>query len=273
MRLSALNFSVELSITPRDVRLGLSATSGEGVMWSCDRRLLNRHPNSYSGAVPRCQTILTKPRHYLADSSTAYGVLIVSSRDACSYKTARCRDAYQSSTWNMNLSRKVLSFVTFGLAQRPVVAENTTFNPLAGIQQFPISSYSGNMTRLAPVLSISHGGGPMPVLGDPSHAQITKSLQTKVPQILKLGTPEAPKAIVLVTAHWSTNKVHISSGARHELLYDYYGFPDEAYKLKHNAPGSPEVAGEVERVLKEAGIDCTKDAERGKPISRAHSQY
>ncbi|KAJ8116130.1 hypothetical protein OPT61_g2381 [Boeremia exigua] len=164
----------------------------------------------------------------------------------------------------MNLSRKLLSLATFGIVQRPVVVatENTTFNPLAGIQQFPVTSYSGNMSRIAPVLSISHGGGPMPVLGDPSHAEITKSLQTKVPKLLKLGTPEAPKAIVLVTAHWSTNKVHISSGARHELLYDYYGFPDEAYKLKHNAPGSPEVAGEVERVLKEAGIDCLKDSER-----------
>jgi aromatic ring-opening dioxygenase catalytic subunit (LigB family) len=164
----------------------------------------------------------------------------------------------------MNLSRKLLSLATFGINRpKAVSAENTTSNPLAGIQQFPISSYSSNMTRLAPVLSISHGGGPMPVLGDPSHAAITKSLQTKVPTILKLGTSEAPKAIVLVTAHWSTNKVHVSSGARHKLLYDYYGFPDEAYKIKHDAPGSPEVANEVSRVLKEAGIDCIKDSERG----------
>jgi aromatic ring-opening dioxygenase catalytic subunit (LigB family) len=164
----------------------------------------------------------------------------------------------------MNLSRKLLSLATFGIIRpQAVSAKNTTFNPLAGIQQFPISSYSGNMMRLAPVLSISHGGGPMPVLGDPSHAEITNSLQTKVPKILKLGTPEAPKAIVLVTAHWSTNEVHVSSGARHELLYDYYGFPDAAYKIKHNAPGSPEVANEVSRVLKDAGIDCIQDSERG----------
>ncbi|KAJ4362685.1 hypothetical protein N0V95_001393 [Ascochyta clinopodiicola] len=165
----------------------------------------------------------------------------------------------------MNFGRKLLSLATFGIVQRPSAAsaENTTFNPLAGIQQFPISSYASNMTRLAPVICVSHGGGPMPILGDPSHAEITKSLQTKVPKILKLGTPEQPKAIVLVTAHWSTDKVTISSGARHELLYDYYGFPDEAYSLTHNAPGSPEVAGEVEKVLKEAGIECEKDAQRG----------
>ncbi|KZM20367.1 uncharacterized protein EKO05_0006925 [Ascochyta rabiei] len=165
----------------------------------------------------------------------------------------------------MNLSRKFLSLATFGIVQRPSAAsaENTTFNPLAGIQQFPISSYAGNMTRLAPVVSISHGGGPMPLLGDPSHAGIIKSLQNRVPKILKLGTSEQPKAIVLVTAHWSTDKVTISSGPRHELLYDYYGFPDEAYKFTHNAPGSPEVANEVEKALKEAGIECAKDAQRG----------
>ncbi|KAJ4325287.1 hypothetical protein N0V94_000811 [Neodidymelliopsis sp. IMI 364377] len=163
----------------------------------------------------------------------------------------------------MNFSRKLLSLTTFFGIQRPAAAtENTTFNPLQGIQQFPISSYSANMTRLAPVLSISHGGGPMPILGDPSHAEITKSLQTRVPKILRLGTPEQPKAIVLVTAHWSTDKVTISSGARHDLLYDYYGFPDEAYNLKYDAPGSPEVAGEVERLLKEAGVECKKDSQR-----------
>lgn len=103
----------------------------------------------------------------------------------------------------------------------------------------------------------------MPILGDPNHAAITESLKTKVPQILKLGTPEQPKAIVLVTAHWSTNKVTISSGSKHKLLYDYYGFPPEAYKLKHDAPGSPEVAGLVEKALKEAGVKCETDAERG----------
>lgn len=103
----------------------------------------------------------------------------------------------------------------------------------------------------------------MPLLGDPSHKDLTNSLKTKVPKILKLGTSEAPKAIVLVTAHWSTDRVTISSGSKHELLYDYYGFPPESYKIKHNAPGSPDIAGEVEMALKAAGVECEKDAERG----------
>jgi hypothetical protein len=46
------------------------------------------------------------------------------------------------------------------------------------------STLSTNMTRGA-VISLSHGGGPMPVLGDPGHADIVKSLKTRVPEILR----------------------------------------------------------------------------------------
>jgi len=149
--------------------------------------------------------------------------------------------------------------------------KNLTLNPLHGLQQLPLAFYSSgsvtNMTRLAPVISISHGGGPMPILGDPSQAAITHSLKTRVPQILKLGTPEEPRAIVLVTAHWSTEKVAISSGKRHELYYDYSGFPDEAYSLKYDAPGSPEVAEMVRRALEESGLGSKKDGTRGMSLS------
>lgn len=103
----------------------------------------------------------------------------------------------------------------------------------------------------------------MPVLGDPSHAAITRSLKTRVPQILKLGTSEQPRAILLVTAHWSTEQVAISSGERHELLYDYYGFPPESYALKYDAPGSPEVAEMVRVALEKKGIRGKKDTTRG----------
>jgi aromatic ring-opening dioxygenase catalytic subunit (LigB family) len=170
----------------------------------------------------------------------------------------------------MRLRRNIASVTAFLGLQRPTAASsNTTFNLLQGIQQFPLSSYSSNMTRLAPVISLSHGGGPMPLLGDPSHKDIVESLKTKLPKLLRLGTPSAPKAIVLVTAHWSTNKVAVSSGSKHELLYDYYGFPPESYEIKHDAPGSPEVAAEVVKALKEAGIDSAQDPTRGSYIRHA----
>lgn len=103
----------------------------------------------------------------------------------------------------------------------------------------------------------------MPILGDPGHAAIVKSLQTKVPELLRLGTPEAPRAIVLVTAHWSESVPTISGARKHKLLYDYYGFPSESYKLKYEAEGSPEVAAEVAKALEGAGLKPEIDLARG----------
>ncbi|RXG43891.1 hypothetical protein VDGE_02964 [Verticillium dahliae] len=118
------------------------------------------------------------------------------------------------------------------------------------------------MTRGA-VICISHGGGPMPVLGDPGHKDIVSSLTKRVPKLLRLNTPEAPRAIVVVTAHWSTRRPTISSATHHDLYYDYGGFPSEAYSLKYPAPGSPDVAEEVRRALAQQGLDPVLDAKRG----------
>ncbi|KAL6399091.1 hypothetical protein AUP68_17633 [Ilyonectria robusta] len=123
--------------------------------------------------------------------------------------------------------------------------------------------HTSNMTTVGPVIALSHGGGPMPVLGDPGHKSIISSLKNRVPKLLKLGTPEQPRAIVVVTAHWSTDKPTISSGASHKLYYDYYGFPRESYALKYPAPGHPELARELRDALAGEGVASVLDDERG----------
>ncbi|TGO55960.1 hypothetical protein BCON_0084g00280 [Botryotinia convoluta] len=135
----------------------------------------------------------------------------------------------------------------------------------------PISSISSmstpSSTPLAPVISVCHGGGPMPVMNDPGHAELIKSMSTRVPEILGISpntsTSNPPKAIVLVTAHWTETRPHISSAQHHDLYYDYSGFPSETYKLKYPAPGSPEVAKEVFELLDGAGLKPVLDEKRG----------
>ena len=46
------------------------------------------------------------------------------------------------------------------------------------------------------------------------------------------------------------------------MLYDYYGFPPESYKLKYDAPGSPEVAQELAQAMREEGLNPALDDER-----------
>lgn len=103
----------------------------------------------------------------------------------------------------------------------------------------------------------------MPLLGDPGHASLVASLRTRVPEILSPAAPSRPRAILLVTAHWSTPTPTISSGSSPSLLYDYSGFPAAAYSIKYPAPGSPSVAQEAHDALKAAGFAPELDGERG----------
>jgi aromatic ring-opening dioxygenase catalytic subunit (LigB family) len=75
--------------------------------------------------------------------------------------------------------------------------------------------------------------------------------------------PERPKAILVVSGHWEEQVFTVGSGAHPGLIYDYYGFPEETYRLRFDAPGSPALAARVRALLGQAGFPTAEDAERG----------
>lgn len=75
--------------------------------------------------------------------------------------------------------------------------------------------------------------------------------------------PRNPEAIVIVSAHWLTPSVTVTSGAHPELIYDYYGFPPHTYELTYPAPGAPILAEQIVKTLSAAGITSATDAQRG----------
>lgn len=72
-----------------------------------------------------------------------------------------------------------------------------------------------------------------------------------------------PKALLVVSAHWEEPVPTVLSSAQPPLLYDYYGFPPEAYRLQWPAPGQPVLAARVRELLSRAGFDSAEDRERG----------
>ena len=76
---------------------------------------------------------------------------------------------------------------------------------------------------LSPVLYVPHGGGPLPLLGDKKHEKMVSFLNEIVH---KLGEPSA---IVVISAHWEENQATVTAGSHPELIYDYFGFPHQAY--------------------------------------------
>src|SRR5690606_22105940 len=47
------------------------------------------------------------------------------------------------------------------------------------------------------------------------------------------------------------------------MLYDYYGFPPESYRVTWPAPGNPALANRVRGLLEKAGFKTAADAKRG----------
>lgn len=85
-----------------------------------------------------------------------------------------------------------------------------------------------------------------------------------VPFLKKLGTEVRPKAIVVFTAHWESDRLTISSmNGTYETIYDYYGFPDEMYRIEYPARGEPELAKRIAGMYADAGIPVQLDEERG----------
>lgn len=109
---------------------------------------------------------------------------------------------------------------------------------------------------LMPVVFVPHGGGPMPLLGDANHHELTQFLQS-----LAANLPR-PTAILVITAHWEETVVSITHSAAPGMMYDYYGFPPQSYEFNYPAPGHPALAKNIQQLLHDKNIDARLDNQR-----------
>ncbi|WP_020399909.1 DODA-type extradiol aromatic ring-opening family dioxygenase [Kordiimonas gwangyangensis] len=119
------------------------------------------------------------------------------------------------------------------------------------------------MTR-QPTFYITHGGGPCfwADLPQPLGPGAYDGLKVYFEGLLA-SLPERPKAVLIVSAHWESDRPTVTGAARPGMLYDYYGFPDHTYKLRYPAPGHPVLAGQIIAKLEAAGVPAARDDMRG----------
>lgn len=89
-----------------------------------------------------------------------------------------------------------------------------------------------------PVLFLGHGS-PMNAIEDNEFTRALGKVAEKFPK---------PKAILSVSAHWTTEGNFLTSAAKPRVIYDMMGFPEELYEVDYPAPGSPEL---VEQLIKD----------------------
>ena len=107
------------------------------------------------------------------------------------------------------------------------------------------------------IVYFSHGGGPLPILGDASH-QAMIDFMTRLP--VRLTRPDL---ILVISAHWEESAATLLSAPNPPMFYDYYGFPAAAYEINYPASGSPELAQAIASQLERNGIPARLDPERG----------
>jgi aromatic ring-opening dioxygenase catalytic subunit (LigB family) len=114
-----------------------------------------------------------------------------------------------------------------------------------------------------PTLYLPHGGGPCFFMDWPPGLAGAWDPLAAWLRGIAASLPAAPRAIVVVSAHWEAPRPTVTARADPPLIYDYSGFPAHTYALRYAAPGAPEVAARVQSLLRGAGIPAAADEQRG----------
>jgi 4,5-DOPA dioxygenase extradiol len=98
-------------------------------------------------------------------------------------------------------------------------------------------------TRM-PVIFIGHGS-PENAIEDNEFTRTWKRIARAIPR---------PKAILCISAHWVTEGSFVTAMAEPRTIHDFYGFPEELFKMEYNAHGSLDLAHEIMRSVKSTTV-------------------
>jgi 4,5-DOPA dioxygenase extradiol len=104
-----------------------------------------------------------------------------------------------------------------------------------------------------PSLFLSHGAPTLPLTDTPARTFLA-GLGQLLPR---------PNAILVVSAHWETDRPAVNAVQWNDTIHDFYGFPRPLYALRYKAPGSPVLAKAIGEKLRQSGFGCDIDRTRG----------
>jgi 4,5-DOPA dioxygenase extradiol len=103
---------------------------------------------------------------------------------------------------------------------------------------------------MMPAVFFGHGS-PMNALERNRYSDAWRAFGASIPR---------PRAILMVSAHWYVNATAVTAMASPRTIHDFYGFPDELFAVRYDAPGAPDVALEVAEVVKPVWVGMDQDS-------------
>ncbi|AGL18276.1 dioxygenase [Actinoplanes sp. N902-109] len=89
-----------------------------------------------------------------------------------------------------------------------------------------------------PALFLSHGAPPL--VDNPVWVSQLESLAAGLPR---------PRAILMASAHWESAPLMLGATETVPLVYDFGGFAPRYYQQQYRAPGAPDLAARVEKLM------------------------
>jgi 4,5-DOPA dioxygenase extradiol len=98
---------------------------------------------------------------------------------------------------------------------------------------------SMHMIQPMPAIFFGHGN-PMNALQSNGYTKGWGALGRTIPK---------PRAVLSISAHWYVPGTFVTAMLSPKTIHDFGGFPQELYRVKYPAPGDPDLAQRIQKIL------------------------